>query len=50
MCHDAWNLFIRLNVAPKIWEHDLQGSLYKDYNESSYVLLQRIEQTKCNKA
>ncbi len=36
--------FISLKCCPKIWEHDLQGSLYKIYNERYYRYITKIEQ------
>ena len=36
--------FISLTCCPEIWEHDLQGSLYKIYNEKYYRYIMKIEQ------
>lgn len=36
--------FISLKCCPKIWEHDLRGSLYKLYNERYYRYITKIEQ------
>jgi len=36
--------FISLTCCPKIWEHDLRGSLYRIYNEKYFRYITRIEQ------
>lgn len=36
--------FISLKCCPKIWEHDLGGSLYKIYSERYYRYITKIEQ------
>lgn len=36
--------FISLKCCPEIWKHDLQGSLYKIYNERYYRYITKIEQ------
>jgi GntR family transcriptional regulator len=37
--------YISLTCCPGIWEHDLQGSLYRIYNEKYFRHIVRIEQT-----
>ena len=36
--------FISLRSCPNIYEHDLQGSLYKIYSEKYYRVIEKIEQ------
>jgi GntR family transcriptional regulator len=36
--------YISLTCCPNIWEHDLQGSLYRIYNEKYQLYIARIEQ------
>jgi len=37
--------YISLTCCPRIWEHDLQGSLYRIYNDKYFRHIVKIEQT-----